>query len=122
MQTSEPSELDRTFIFEDEGHTLGSLLTYVLESFPETDFCAYSIRHPSENKIYVRLKIRDSKNGITVEDVFKRGIQELDKILSHVKKTFKVYLVVTLLSLILMIYTSLFVIRKQLLPMKILKH
>lgn len=82
-----PSELDRTFVFEDEGHTLGSLLTYVLESFPETDFCAYSIRHPSENKIYVRLKVR---NGNTVEDVFKRGIQELNIMLNHVKKTFKV--------------------------------
>lgn len=114
--------MDRTFIFEDEDHTLGSLLTYVLESFPETDFCAYSIRHPSENKIYVRLKIRDNKNGNTVEDVFKRGIQELDKMLSHVKKTFKVYLVVTLLRFILMIYTFLFIIRKQCLPMKILNH
>lgn len=114
--------MDRTFIFEDEGHTLGSLLTYVLESFPETDFCAYSIRHPSENKIYVRLKIRDSKNGNTVEDVFKRGIQELDKMLSHVRKTFKVYIVVTLLSIILIIYTILFVIRKQYLPMKTLNH
>lgn len=84
-----PSELDRTFVFEDEGHTLGSLLTYVLESFPETEFCAYSIRHPSENKIYVRLKV---KNGNSVEEVFKRGIQELNKVLNHVKKTFKVCL------------------------------
>jgi DNA-directed RNA polymerase I and III subunit RPAC2 len=82
-----PSELDRTFIFEDEGHTLGSLITYVLESFPETDFCAYSIRHPSENKMYLRLKV---KEGNTVEDVFKHGIQELNKMLNHVKKTFKV--------------------------------
>ncbi|CAH1724607.1 probable DNA-directed RNA polymerases I and III subunit RPAC2 [Aphis gossypii] len=80
-----PSELDRTFVFEDEGHTLGSLLTYILESFPETDFCAYSIRHPSENKIYLRLKV---KNGHTVEDVFKRGFQELNQLLNHVKKTF----------------------------------
>lgn len=84
---AEPSELDRTFVFEDEGHTLGSLLTYVLESFPQTEFCAYSIRHPSENKIYVRLKV---KNGNSVEEVFKRGIQELNKMLNHVKKTFKV--------------------------------
>jgi len=82
----EPSELDRTFIFEDEGHTLGSILTYVLESFPETDFCAYSIRHPSENKIYVRLKV---KAGNSVEDIFKRGIQELNEMLNHVKKTFQ---------------------------------
>ncbi|XP_050434691.1 probable DNA-directed RNA polymerases I and III subunit RPAC2 isoform X2 [Adelges cooleyi] len=81
-----PSELDRTFVFEDEGHTLGSLLTYVLESFPETDFCAYSIRHPSENRIYVRLKVRP---GNSVEDVFKKGIDELNKMFSHVKKTFK---------------------------------
>ncbi|VVC29001.1 DNA-directed RNA polymerase, RBP11-like dimerisation domain,DNA-directed RNA polymerases I and III [Cinara cedri] len=79
------SELDRTFIFEDEGHTLGSLLTYVLESFPETNFCAYSVRHPSENKIYFRLKV---KEGNIVEEVFKRGIQELNKVLNHVKKTF----------------------------------
>jgi len=79
--------LDRTFVFEDEGHTLGSLLTYVLESFPETDFCAYSIRHPSENKIYLRLKV---KKGHTVEDIFKRGFQELNQILNHVKKTFNV--------------------------------
>jgi len=66
---------------------LGSLLTYILESFPETDFCAYSIRHPSENKIYLRLKV---KNGHTVEDIFKRGFQELNQLLNHVKKTFNV--------------------------------
>ncbi|XP_050544178.1 DNA-directed RNA polymerases I and III subunit RPAC2 isoform X2 [Daktulosphaira vitifoliae] len=82
----EQSELDRTFVFEDEGHTLGSLLTYVLESFPETEFCAYSIRHPSENKIYLRLKVRP---GNSVEEVFKKGIHELNKMMNHVKKTFK---------------------------------
>jgi len=79
--------LERTFIFEDEGHTLGSILTYILESFSETSFCAYSIRHPSENKIYVRLKVKD---GNSVEDIFKRGIQELNEMLNHVKKTFQV--------------------------------
>lgn len=30
------------------------------------------------------------KNGHSVEDIFKRGFQELNQILNHVKKTFNV--------------------------------
>eukprot|EP01036_Dinobryon_divergens_P029961 gene29961-39137_t len=45
-----------TFVFGNEDHTLGNALRYVLMKRPETDFCGYSVPHPYEPKMNVRLQ------------------------------------------------------------------
>ncbi len=45
-----------TYIFNNEDHTLGNLLRTVLSGHPEVDFVGYSIPHPSESKMNLRLQ------------------------------------------------------------------
>jgi DNA-directed RNA polymerase I and III subunit RPAC2 len=44
-----------SYVFYDEDHTLGNALRYILIKNPNTDICGYSIPHPSENKLVLRL-------------------------------------------------------------------
>lgn len=76
----------RNFKLENEDHTMGSLLTYILNLMPETEFCAYSIRHPTENAIYLRLKV---KEGSDVNAVFQKGVKELKNALEVVESKFR---------------------------------
>lgn len=40
----------------DEDHTLGNALRHVLMQNAEVDFCGYSVPHPSEPKMNLRLQ------------------------------------------------------------------
>ncbi|CAN0209296.1 unnamed protein product, partial [Hapterophycus canaliculatus] len=40
----------------DEDHTLGNALRHVLMENKEVDFCGYSVPHPSEPKMNLRLQ------------------------------------------------------------------
>ncbi len=51
-------EFSRTYIFGNEDHTLGNSLKHVLLQQLETDFCGYSVPHPYEPKIHLRLQSR----------------------------------------------------------------
>ncbi len=78
-------KLMRNFRIENEDHTLGNLLTFILDKMPETEFCAYTIRHPTENVLYLRLKV---KEGNDVIEVFRKGVVELKKALDIVENKF----------------------------------
>lgn len=88
-ETSDITESDtclmRNFKLENEDHTLGTILTYILDRMPETEFCAYTVRHPTENVVYLRLKV---KEGNDANDVFKKGVTELEKALGVIEKKF----------------------------------
>ncbi|EGB03493.1 hypothetical protein AURANDRAFT_17769, partial [Aureococcus anophagefferens] len=45
-----------TFVFRDEDHTLGNALRHVLMRQRDTDFAGYSVPHPSEPLMNVRLQ------------------------------------------------------------------
>ena len=45
-----------TYIFNNEDHTLGNLLRTVLSGHSNVEFVGYSIPHPSESKINLRLQ------------------------------------------------------------------
>ena len=45
-----------TYTFKGEDHTLGNLLRYALIKNPDVEFCGYSITHPSENEMNLRLQ------------------------------------------------------------------
>ena len=50
----------RTFIFHKENHTLGNALRHVLLQNPRVMFAGYSIPHPAEDQMHIRIQ--------TVED------------------------------------------------------
>ncbi len=54
-----------TFIISQEDHTLGNALRFVLMRNPATSFCGYSMPHPSEALVNVRLQTT-GKPAVTV--------------------------------------------------------
>jgi len=74
-----------TVAFLDESHTMGNAIRYVLARSKKTDFVGYSIPHPSENKLNLRLQ---TKGGALVRDVLDDGLTLLKDMCSHVLETF----------------------------------
>lgn len=74
-----------TFIISAEDHTLGNSLRYVLASQPATDFVGYSIPHPSEHVIHLRLQ---TKRGVKVQRAVIDACSLLEEICDHIEDTF----------------------------------
>ena len=70
-----PSEFSSTFVFGNEDHTLGNCLRHVLCQRIETDFVGYSVPHPYEPKMNIRLQTRNEK----AIGVLKNGLRDLEE-------------------------------------------
>ncbi|KAL9971845.1 hypothetical protein ACROYT_G018057 [Oculina patagonica] len=82
---SEDDETCATFVLHEEDHTLGNSLRYIIMKNPDVVFCGYSIPHPSENKINLRIQT----NGTPAVDVLRRGLSELTAMCEHMLATFE---------------------------------
>lgn len=73
-----PSEYSSTFIFGNEDHTLGNSLRYVLLQRPETQFCGYTVPHPYEPKMNIRLQSYPELN-VPALTVLHSGLNDLEE-------------------------------------------
>ncbi|KAH6897003.1 DNA-directed RNA polymerase [Thelonectria olida] len=73
-----------SFEFIDEGHTVGNALRYIVMKNPDVEFCAYSIPHPSETKMNIRIQ---TYNGTAV-DALKKGLSDLQEMCDVVADEF----------------------------------
>eukprot|EP00033_Pygsuia_biforma_P003092 GCRY01003399.1.p1 GENE.GCRY01003399.1~~GCRY01003399.1.p1 ORF type:complete len:115 (-),score=29.46 GCRY01003399.1:143-487(-) len=48
-----------TFTFTDEDHTLGNMLRYTLMKSPDVTFSGYTVPHPTESKMNLRVQTKD---------------------------------------------------------------
>jgi len=83
-----------SYVFYDEDHTLGNALRYVLTKRHETQFVGYrfiitktqfllfSIPHPSENRMVIRLQCVEGKKS---NEVFKKGLNCLNSLCTNLK-------------------------------------
>ncbi|CAO3611493.1 unnamed protein product [Mucor hiemalis] len=74
-----------TFCFKEEDHTLGNSLRHVINRNRNVDFCGYSIPHPSEAKMNVRIQTTDKTTAI---DALKTGLSDLLDLVSHVREAY----------------------------------
>ncbi|KAI8080255.1 DNA-directed RNA polymerase [Gilbertella persicaria] len=74
-----------TFCFKEEDHTLGNALRHVINKNPHVDFCGYSIPHPSEAKMNVRIQTTDKTTSI---DALKTGLSNLYDLVAHVREAY----------------------------------
>ncbi|XP_045204968.1 DNA-directed RNA polymerases I and III subunit RPAC2-like [Mercenaria mercenaria] len=81
----EEDETCQTFVLNNEDHTLGNSLRYVIMKNPDTQFCGYSIPHPSEEKINFRVQTY----GKPATDVLRKGLKDLNTVCEHVLRTFE---------------------------------
>ncbi|KAL2815924.1 DNA-directed RNA polymerase [Aspergillus granulosus] len=80
------SETAASFQFEGEGHTLGNALRYaimkkyavppfiLLGGHPDVEFCGYTIPHPSESKMNLRIQTYDTTTAI---EALEKGLDTL---------------------------------------------
>lgn len=74
-----------TYVLHHEDHTLGNSLRYVLMKNAEVEYCGYSVPHPSEEKINLRIQTREKP----CNEVLKASFVELQKVCNYVLDTFK---------------------------------
>ncbi|EPQ52024.1 RBP11-like subunits of RNA polymerase [Gloeophyllum trabeum ATCC 11539] len=54
-----------TFQIHDESHTVGNALRWMVMKNPKVEFCGYSVPHPSENHIHVRIQMYDNLSALS---------------------------------------------------------
>ncbi|KAJ2451130.1 RNA polymerase subunit AC19 [Coemansia sp. RSA 2336] len=75
-----------TFCVREEDHTLGNSLRWAVMQNPQVDFCGYSIPHPSEAKMNIRIQTVDQ---VTAVDALDKGIDDLKSISQFIKAKFQ---------------------------------
>jgi len=63
-----------SFQFADEGHTLGNALRYVIMKNPLVEFCGYTIPHPSEPKMNLRIQTYENTTAL---EALEKGLDDL---------------------------------------------
>jgi len=53
-----------TFQIADESHTIGNALRWMVMKNPKVEFCGYSVPHPSENHINIRIQMYDNLSAL----------------------------------------------------------
>ncbi|KAJ9502115.1 RNA polymerase subunit AC19 [Exophiala xenobiotica] len=63
-------------IIEKEDHTLGNALRYFVNKNSDVEFCGYTIPHPSETKMNIRIQTwEDTKT--TAVDALRKGLIDM---------------------------------------------
>ncbi|KAH7074534.1 DNA-directed RNA polymerase [Paraphoma chrysanthemicola] len=81
------TETAASFQIDGEDHTLGNALRYIIHKNPDVEFCGYSIPHPSEAKMNLRIQTYD---GVNVYTVLEKGLEDLMAMCDVVEEKFKI--------------------------------
>ncbi|KAG8933871.1 RNA polymerase subunit AC19 [Tulasnella sp. 418] len=75
LRGASPDLSAATFCIQEESHTIGNALRWMLMKNPSVEFCGYSVPHPSEPKIHVRIQMYDGKSAL---EALIEALQNLD--------------------------------------------
>ena len=75
------SEQSKTYSILEEDHTLGNSLRHVLMQNPNTEFCGYTVPHPSEPILHMRLQTKEST---TSDETMVAGAKTLKSMCDHI--------------------------------------
>ncbi|KAK5944825.1 RNA polymerase subunit AC19 [Knufia obscura] len=65
-----------SFQIEKEDHTLGNSLRYFINKNPDVEFCGYTIPHPSETKMHIRIQTWEDTQT-TAFDALRKGLEDM---------------------------------------------
>ncbi|GMM35300.1 DNA-directed RNA polymerase core subunit [Saccharomycopsis crataegensis] len=74
-----------SFQIIEEDHTLGNALKSMIMKNPEVEFCGYSIPHPSEPKLHLRIQ---TYGNITAVEALHKGLDDLASLCTVVEEKF----------------------------------
>ncbi|KAF8538212.1 DNA-directed RNA polymerase [Trichophaea hybrida] len=78
-----------SFQIEDEDHTLGNALRYMIMKNPMVELCGYSIPHPSENHMNMRIQIYpEFEDECRPVDALMKGLDDLNGLCEVVHEKF----------------------------------
>lgn len=77
VQRQEGDNTSATYSFLNEDHTLGNLLRNVIIKNHQVEFCAYSVPHPSEPVMNLRLQVHESAGD--TKKVLRHGLKRISK-------------------------------------------
>ncbi|CAH0479318.1 unnamed protein product [Peronospora belbahrii] len=83
---STTNDYSKTYVFHDEDHTLGNALRYVLMRNPDVEFCGYTIPHPSEPRMHIRLQ---SRKGAPADEALRSGLTDLRKVSAQIGDAYR---------------------------------
>mmetsp|Transcript_51128 Transcript_51128/g.95788 ORF Transcript_51128/g.95788 Transcript_51128/m.95788 type:complete len:102 (+) Transcript_51128:90-395(+) len=75
-----------TYQFTGEDHTLGNSLRYMLMKDPDVEFAGYTVPHPSEPQMNVRVQTHP---GTATDTTVERALDNISAVCDHVLKTYK---------------------------------
>jgi len=75
-----------TFVFEGESHTLGNALRSAVLQNPRVTFCGYSMPHPAEDKMFLRIQ---TVAGYPAQEALSQGLKDLKAMCQITKEAFK---------------------------------
>jgi DNA-directed RNA polymerase I and III subunit RPAC2 len=90
IQRQDADNTSATYSFLNEDHTLGNLLRNVIIKNSHVEFCAYSVPHPSEPVMNVRLQV-DKAAGDT-KKVLRHGLKRISKMSDVLTEKFNIAL------------------------------
>ncbi|EJU02222.1 RBP11-like subunit of RNA polymerase [Dacryopinax primogenitus] len=74
-----------TFCIEEEDHTLGNALRWMIMKNPKVEFCGYSMPHPSEYKINLRIQMYDNASSL---DALALALKQLDDLAGAIEEEY----------------------------------
>lgn len=74
-----------SFQIVDEDHTVGNALRYIIMKNLEVEFCGYSIPHPSENKLHIRIQ---TYGNISAVEALHQGLDSLSELCTVIEEKF----------------------------------
>ncbi|KAG2752977.1 RBP11-like subunits of RNA polymerase [Suillus brevipes Sb2] len=85
MAGAAPDLSAATFQIFDESHTIGNALRWMIMKNPKVEFCGYSVPHPSENLIQLRIQMYD---GLSSLNALLEALTNLDAVCETVESKY----------------------------------
>lgn len=80
------SDTAASFEFKNEDHTLGNALRYIIMKNPDVEFCGYSIPHPSEAVMNIRIQTYENTTAV---QALEKGFDDLIDLCDIVDEKFR---------------------------------
>ena len=79
-----------SFLFEGETHTMGNALRQAIIPNEKVDFCGYSVPHPAENKMRIRIQARKAEDGsgANIIEILNQGLDDFSRWCGNVENEF----------------------------------
>eukprot|EP00740_Mantoniella_antarctica_P002227 CAMPEP_0181360080 /NCGR_PEP_ID=MMETSP1106-20121128/6459_1 /TAXON_ID=81844 /ORGANISM="Mantoniella antarctica, Strain SL-175" /LENGTH=100 /DNA_ID=CAMNT_0023473297 /DNA_START=72 /DNA_END=374 /DNA_ORIENTATION=- len=79
------SVYEKTFTLKDEDHTMGNAVRYMLNKNPQVSLCGYSVPHPMETSVNVRVQ---TSGEVTATAAMRDALLDIISVCDHVNDTF----------------------------------